>query len=218
MTFQKVLKGISNIDANVAQDIIDNGIICNWWRKAANIKPIEIKQHLNSLNADLHLNHYHRSIPASNPLSSYGTASFGEVSPFISTTAGTIHRNALAKRNILFDPFITSLRFATNNFKTNGYVFYAYLITIGKIAIEMEQFAEEVRELHIYKNYLPYHKQGEIMAKILIPSVQIEKALGYDGLQAKRDLACGKLPAPSIIINTSYQAPEKLSNIREVLS
>ncbi|WP_343303072.1 hypothetical protein AAHN97_16075 [Chitinophaga niabensis] len=82
----------------------------------------------------------------------------------------------------------------------------------------MEQFSEEVRELHIYKDYLPYHKQGEIMAKIIIPTVQIEKANGYDGPAAKMALSSGKLPAPShTIINPNYQAPEKLSNIREVL-
>lgn len=218
MIFQKVLKGIKDLDQSAAQHIIDNGIMCNWWRKVGAITPGGIKQHLNSINADLHLNHYHKPVPAGNPLAIIEASSFGDVSPFISTTAGVIQRDTKLKKNVLFDPFMTAIRFATNNFTTNGYIFYAYLITIGKVAIEMEQFSEEIRELHIYKEYLPYHKQGEIMAKILIPSVQIEKAHFYDGPQAKKDLDAGKMPTPEIIPNTSYQAPEKLSNIREVLS
>jgi len=219
MVFQKVLKGVNGLDAIKAQQIVDNGLLSNWWRTAGRITPAEIKLHLNSVNADLHLNHYHKPIPIGNPLTKYGKAKFGDVTPFISTTAGVVERDGNSKQNLFFPPFMTALRFATDNFKSTGYVFYAYLITIGKKAIEMEQFSEEIRELHVYSEYQRYFRQGEIMAKILIPSVQIEKAIGYDGPSALRDLKAGRIPSFShSVTNSSYQEPEKLSNIREILS
>jgi hypothetical protein len=218
MVFQKVLKGIKGITESDAQKILNEGIMCNWWRKVGRIYPFQIKDHLNSLNAELHLSHYNEPVPSSSTLSKIGGSTFGEVTPFISTTAGAIQRDKVAKNNILFPPFLTALKFATNNFKKDGCIFYAYLVTIGKVAIEMEQFSEEVRELHIYKDFLPYHSQGEIMAKIIIPSVQIEKVEFYEGKKALKELKAGILPTPKVIKNDDYQAPEKLSNVREVLS
>ncbi|XHR94260.1 hypothetical protein ACFJIV_28900 [Mucilaginibacter sp. UC70_90] len=219
LVFQKVLKGIPNLDDDTAAHIVKNGILCNWWRSVREITPKKIQLHLTGENADLHLNHYHKPVPSGNPLAALGAKRFGDVSPFISTTAGVIERDGLNSQNIFFDPFLTAMRFATDNFKTKGYIFYAYVLTIGKIAIEMEQFSEEVRELHIYKNFLPYHTQGEIMAKIIIPSVQIEKAVYYDGPAIKALMKSGKtLPSLRTIDNPDYQKPEKLSNIREVMS
>lgn len=217
MFYQKVLKGINGLDHASAQENVDNGITCNWWRTVGTISPAAVKLHLTAGNADLHLNHYHKPIPAGNPLAGLA-ATFGAVTPFISTTAGAIQRDHILKDNILFDPFITALKFATRNFRSRGFIFYAYLMTIGKVAIEMEQFSEEVRELHIYKDFLPYHSQGEIMAKIIIPSVQIEKAWEFDGPQAKRDLKRKVLPTPvHQISNPAYLDPQRFSNIRELL-
>lgn len=218
MIFQKVLKGISDLDPATAQDIVDKGILSNWWRKAGTIQPEEIKIHLTLQNADLHVNHYHKKVPATNPLHLLHKGKFGEVSPFISTTAGVVQRNGFKRINIIFPPFITALRFATKNYTTTGYIYYAYVITIGKVAVEMAQFSEEIRNLNVYTDYQRYNDQGEIMAKIIIPSVQIEKAELYDGPKALLELNKGQIPLPlNVIINTAYQAPEKLSNIHEVL-
>lgn len=219
MVFQKVLKGINGIDEPTARNIVENGILSNWWRTAGYITPAEIKLHLTPANADLHVNHYHKPVPVGNPLNIYGASKFGDVSPFISTTAGVFERDLKAKQNLFFPPFITALRFATDNFKTTGYLFYAYVITIGRKAIEMEQFAEEIRDMNIYRDFQPYFRQGEVMAKILIPSIRIEKAVRFDGPVALRDIKAGRTPSPTATIdNPSYQEPEKLSNIREILS
>ena len=218
MYFQKALKGINGIDQATAQHIVDNGLMSNWWRKARTIKVADQKQLLNYANADLHLNHYNEPIPAGHLLSPYG-GSYGSVSPFISTTAGAIQRDKDKGTNIFFDPFLTALRFATKQYRSTGYIFYCYLLTMGKAVIEMEQFSEEIRELHIYRDYLPYHSQGEIMAKIIIPSVQIEMAVEYNGPAAEAALKAKTIPVPTNrIINTTYLPPEKYSNIREVLS
>lgn len=218
MVFQKVLKGINGLDNNQAKSIVDNGLMSNWWRKAGNITPADIKLHLNMDNLKLHLNRYHHPVPPGNPLSILYTGKFGNVSPFISTTAGTIERDLNTKRNLIFPPFMIALNFATNNNKSNGYIFYAYLMTVGKIAVEMEQFSEEIRNLYVYRDFQPYYRQGEIMAKVFIPSVQIEKVEGFSSASVKLAQSRGVLPVPDFVYdNPTYQAPEKLSNINEVL-
>ncbi|WP_027379097.1 hypothetical protein [Chryseobacterium daeguense] len=218
MNFQKVLKGINGLDDHLAQDIVDNGIMSSWWRKAGTISPKQIKDNLNINNLDLHLNHYHKPVPVTNPLHHLHTGKFGDITPFISTTAGAITRDSYNKRNITFPPFITALNFATKNSKSDGYIFYAYLMTVGKVAVEMEQFSEEIRNLYVYTDFQPYYHQGEITAKILIPSVQIEKVEGYKGSDVKVAHAAGTIPTPSFVyINPSYQRPENLSNIQEVI-
>ncbi|MFP9097922.1 hypothetical protein ACLI09_02610 [Flavobacterium sp. RHBU_24] len=219
MVFQKVLKGINGLDDNQAKNIVDRGITSNWWRKAGTITPEGTKLHLNMNNLKLHLNQYHRPVPPGNPLHSLHTGKFGEVSPFISTTSGAVERDFSTKRNLVFPPFMTALNFATDNNKSSGYIFYAYLMTVGKVAVEMEQFSEEIRNLYVYQDYQPYYRQGEIMAKIIIPSVQIQKVEGYNGADVKLAQRRGILPVPHFTYtNPAYQAPEKLSNIQEVIS
>jgi hypothetical protein len=217
MYFQKVLKGINGINQVQARQIVDEGLMSNWWRKMGTITAKGIKEQLNETNAMLHLNSYNQPLPVGHPF--YGREkTFGDVTPFISTTAGAIQRDVLKKQNFLKDPFMTALKFATRNFRGTGFIFHAYLITLGKKAIELEQFSEDVRELHIYQDYLPYQLQGEVMAKILIPSVQIEMALEFDGPAVKDDLRLGITPSPvSTIKNPSYLDPQKFSNIKEIL-
>jgi len=217
MYFQKVVKGINGLSSSHAKLIVDEGLRSNWWRKMGTITPIGIKEQLIEKNAMLHLNSYNEPLPIGHPF--YGREkTYGDVTPFISTTAGAIQRDTFKKQNFLRDPFLTALNFATKNLKSNGYIFYAYLITLNKKAIELEQFSEDVRELHIYQDFMPYQLQGEVMAKILIPSVQIEMALEFDGPTAKDELRRGIEPTPThTISNISYQNPQKFSNIKEIL-
>lgn len=216
MFFQKVVKGIHGLDRPTVQHMLDNGIISNWWKEIGTITPVQIKELLNENNADLHINHYNELIPAGHPLSGFVGKKFGQVSPFISTSAGAIQRKA--KSNFLFDPVTTAIRFATKNLTSDGVVFYAYLMTIGKQTVELEQFSEEVRELNVYTKYSKYQTQGEIMAKVIIPSIQIEKAEFYKGATAKSDYAAGRRPKPvDQILNPGYLLPESYSNIKELL-
>lgn len=221
MFFQKVVKGISGLDAAEATWIVrHSGISCNWWRLVGEISAPEIKQRMTEANLINHLNRYSDPLPASHPLrSTTNAATFGEVTPFISTSAGAIQRDEFGSRNILFPPLITALQFATDNFKGVGFVFYAYVTTLGKKAIPLRQMAEEVRELHIYRQFLPYHHEGEIVAKISIPSSQIEKAEEYDGAIALTQLSQGLIPTPlhPPILNRDYADPSNYSNVRELL-
>jgi len=218
MYFQKVMKGIKGISANEVTTIISqSGIVSNWWRTMGTITPDAIKQQLTEGNVLNHLNHYDDALPVHHPLYQAGKyITYGDVTPFISTTAGAVQRQASAGRNIRFPAFMTALRFATGNFKTTGHIFYAYLITLGKKAIPLSQFSEEARELHIYRSFLPYHGEGEIVAKIHIPAIQIEKVEEYDGPAVRNALKQHRMPVPTNKTkNLIYTPPEKYSNIRE---
>jgi hypothetical protein len=94
-------------------------------------------------------------------------------------------------------------------------VFYAYLFTLGRQSIELCAFAEEVRELNIYKNFLPFHPEGELTAKIEIRGPQIEKWEEYDGPAVFNALhRHTKVTATTLQKNPIYAPPERYCNIR----
>lgn len=220
MFFQKVLKGIPALDKPHVEEIVGQyGIICNWWRHKDTINEPEVKSQLTEANLLHHLNDYDKPLPAGHAWAGYGST-YGDVTPFISTTAGAVERDDLKRTNILYVPFMTALRFATSGFQGNGWIFYAYVMTLGKQSVELRGFSEEVRELHIYTKYLPYHHEGEITAKISIPSVNIEKAEYYDGPAALQAFRQGRKPMPLDVVDNAanYKSPEGYCNIREVLN
>jgi hypothetical protein len=213
MFFQKVLKGIAGLTRHDADQIFRTGILCNWWHTVGTISPQEIVQKLNQRNLDWHLNHYDDPDPLMN------NRPFRENTPYISVTAGVVERQAFLQRNIVFDPFITALRFATHDFTVTGHIFYAYVFTLGRQSLDLREFAEEVRELNIYKNFLPYHPEGEITAKIEIRGPQIERWEEYDGPMAMQSLYSGLLPQPKDTQpNPIYAAPEQYCNIRGLVT
>ena len=213
MFFQKVLKGIAGLTRQNADASFLAGIECNWWRRVHQISPVEIVQKLTDRNLDWHLNHYADPDPLMN------NAPFYENTPFISVSAGVVERDEFSQRNIVFDPFITALRFATRDFSVIGHVFYAYVFTLGRQSIDLREFAEEVRELNIYKNFLPFHPEGEITAKIEIRGPQIEKWEEYDGPAALGTLQGGNPPQPTFVrINAIYAPPDGYCNIRGLVT
>lgn len=213
MFFQKVIKGIAGLNRTHADEVFLNGIICNWWRNVKVISPAQTVQKLTSENLDWHLNHYDEPDPL------MGNAPFYENTPFISATAGVVERDTFAERNWVFDPLMTALQFATRDFTTIGHVFCAYVFTLGRQSIELSEFAEEVRELNIYQNYMPFHHEGEIAAKIQIRAPQIEKWEEYDGPTAEKDWDAGNLPTPSFVrVNPMYAPPEQFCNIRGLVT
>lgn len=212
MYFQKVLKGIPGLSRAEADHSLEAGILCNWWRRVGQISTREIIEKLTEQNLDWHLNHYLDPDPLTGQ-------PFSENTPYISVTAGTVERDSFAQRNIIFDPFMTALTFATRNFTETGHVFYAYVFTLGRQSISLAEFAEEVRELHIYKNFLPFHAEGEITAKIEIRSPRIERWEEYDGATAFQSLKSGIVPTPICTRpNSKYAPPEQYCNIRGLVT
>lgn len=212
MFIQRVLKGISGVSRSLVQTIAsDTGIKCNWWRTVGKISTGQIKDKLTEHNLIWHLNEYETVDPKTGK-------PFSENTPYISTTAGTVERDSFLANNLIFPAWLTALRFATDDFTKTGYVFYAYVFVLGKQSIPLMQFSEEVRDLHIYTQYLPYHPEGEIVAKIYIPAVNIEKVEEYDPGMAEASFKSNKLPLPTWTYkNPAYANPEPFSNLRGVL-
>lgn len=213
MIIQRVIKGVAGIEHKGVEQVLNRGIICRWWEEVDPLPSHEIPERLTERNLFWHQNRYEVPDPLENGRPFY------ERTPFISTTAGSVERDVVAKTNILTPAWIEALRFATNFWQNDGCLFYCYLFTLGKRSIPNEFFAEELRELHIYTGFSPFHPEGEITAKIRIPPSQIEKAECWVLTQLRDDLTSGRWPQPAeVLVNDLYLPPDKIHNIREVLT
>lgn len=212
MIIQMAIKGISELGQTDAERILSGGIICNWWRKVALLPSAEIPHRLTDRNLDWHQNHYDDPDPLE------GGERFGLHTPFISVTAGTVERDTALARNIMHPARDVALRFATNSWKSDGYLFYCYLFVLGRKSVPHQVFSEEVRELNVNTAFSWFQTEGEITAKICIPPAQIEKAEYYEISKVLADIARGQLPKPTTTsMNGLYQPPENIANIRAVL-
>ena len=193
--------GISDVDAKALIDD-GHGIICNWWRNAFRIAPPQIRAKLSYSNLLRHVNQYAAPDPVTGQ-------PFSESTPFISLTAGCVERNTLLRTNLVIPARQTALEFATEWGTCSGYLFYCWVLVSINPAVEIEAAAEEIRELNTYRSYSSYQTEGEIAAKIQIPSNQIEKCEKYDPTNA------GLLTPTWVHRNPNFESPEPISNVRE---
>jgi len=198
MFFQKVLKGIPNLSRADVDAILSRGIICSWIHSSGWRPMDEIEARLTEFNLYQHLIHY-------NDLDPIFGQPFGANTPFISTTAGTLH--AGISHYTPFPALATALPFAIGAGK-RGHVFYAYLITLGRKSVPLVEFAEEPRDVHVYTRHYSWHWEGEVTAKIVIPPSRIERVDEYD-----LDLSTAPI---DVISNPRYRRPEDYINVREV--
>jgi hypothetical protein len=212
MIIQEVIKGLSNLSDQEVDRIFDQGILCNWWHAVGNIPQAERASRLTEQNLDWHQNSYQKPDPTQ------GNQPFSVNTPFISTTAGTVARDTVNRTNTLTPAWKTALYFATDHWRIDGWLFYCHLFLIGKPAVEVEAFSEELRELNIYTAFSPFYVEGEITAKIVIPTVQIERADYWSLSDAKSAVATGKLPAASRSRNNPhYKSADSYNNLRKLL-
>jgi hypothetical protein len=81
--------------------------------------------------------------------------------------------------------------------------------------VELQEFAEEVRDLYVYSQYLPFYREGEIVAKVQIAAVNLEKYEKFDPAECRADLAAGRKPRPiDVVDNPDYEPPQRFMNIR----
>jgi hypothetical protein len=179
-----------------------HGIRCNWWRRVGTIRPHEIHQKLTTANLDLHVNNYN---------------SICNDTPFISLTAGCVERDAFYRTNRVVPAEDTALMFATNNGTAAGFLFYCWAIVGLKPAVSIGAVAEEVRELNSYRSWSAYQLEGELTAKIHIPSNQIQKvewwAPGTTGQLTQQTDGRDWNPA---YLNPLFNPASEVSNIREL--
>lgn len=215
MIIQKVIRGMSHITEAQANVMFDEGIVCNLWRNYGSPSQSLIAERLTEKDLDWHQNHFDDPDPV------YAPDPFRQRTPFISTTAGCVERSTSLQTNKFHRAWFEALRFATDFWQRDGYLFYCHLFVLGKKSIRYQQFSEEIRELNLYHKYSAFYPEGEIAAKIVIAGVQIEKWEYYDlaTTNSLRDSKAGDpLPIPTKTeTNLNYLAPVDINNIREFI-
>lgn len=205
MIVQRVLKGICGIDEATARESLHSmGIASRWWHARGTVSPA---QRLAELTEPALLRH----------LSDYDA--FGPETPFISTTAGSVVRDASGRRNHVLSAEHVATDFATDGFTRDGWIFSGYLFTLGRKAISQEPFAEEVRELHVYTDYLRYQPEGELVAKIHIPAVQLEEAWPVTARPDPHRPGEWLWPRRGAVVSNAgtYVDPSDIVNLRDAL-
>jgi hypothetical protein len=209
MFVQTCIKGVHGIDLGVANEILNGeGLVCNWWRNKGTISAKDIDKRLTSAELDLHVNSYdgqHPDYPKK----------VNEVTPFISLTAGAVERSVFYKTNFVHPAHRTALLFASDFGKLRGecFLFYCWVVVGLRPAAEIRQLAEEVRELNTYRRYSAFQTEGEIAAKIDVPSRQIHRFERYRITDAGSGYP--DLEYVDKRINPRYVDPYSIVNIRE---
>jgi hypothetical protein len=213
MIIQKVIKGIGGIEQDEATKILREGIICRWWQMVNPLPQFQIPDRLTERNLIWHQNRYDDLDP------SQENQPFYLRTPFISTTAGTVERDVSYQTNILHPAWVEALRFATEGWSRDGYLFYCYVFIIGKKSVGHQAFAEEIRELNIYRGFSPFQPEGEIAAKIVIPPTQIEKAEYWPISKLLDDIKNNQVPLPErTFSNPLFLLPEDYNNVRDLIA
>jgi hypothetical protein len=211
---QQVIKGIAGLNDAEVQVVFHEGILCNWWRNQPQglLPQAQIPGKLTDRNLDWHQNSYEQPDPLESG------QKFSLNTPYISTTAGTVTRDLASKTNTLTPAWKIALYFATDGWTKDGWLFHCHLFIIGKRAPALRSFSEELRELNIYQGFSIYQPEGEITAKIDIPTAQIERADFWSLKDAQDALAKQALPSASKSLpNPNFVKPDDLSNIRGFL-
>lgn len=150
---------------------------------------------------------------------------FRELSPFISVTAGTVEPDHRKAQNNGFPAWLTAFAFATDWGAEPGWVFYGYVSVLGRPSLPLLEFAEEARDLHQYDWYNPYHREGEVLAKIWVPPVRLEGAVRLDVRFLPWPLLVfatplGQDPLRSLgtfVAGQTYRPPSDFANLRDAL-
>jgi hypothetical protein len=172
-----------------------HGIDSNWWRNKPNrlITPSEIDAILTEHNLDRHVHDYQN---------------YGQQTPFISVASGCVERDTLMSQNFVYSAVTTALDFATDAWSRPGALFYGWLPVALNPAVPISAVAEEIRDLNVYHRWSPFQLEGEVTAKVHIPSNQIKAVEWWDG-NADPNKPVDRFENPSFI------EPTPITNVRE---
>lgn len=173
---------------------LNGGIQSNWWRTMGSITPSDVADVLNETNLNLHLHDYDV---------------FRNDTPFISLASGAVERDRIARTNFVYSAIDTALLFATEGWAHPGALFYCWAPTALNKAVELRAIAEPVRDLLTYRTWSPYQLEGELAAKVHIPSNQIERVEWWDGSKDRTK------PVRQYK-NPNYVEPSAVTNFRDL--
>jgi hypothetical protein len=232
--FQWFLRGIcdwdGDLDENWAKQVLNrDGLRSAWLRLHPRSDPAEWDQAVNHNDSLL----WHTTRFDEQGFPDWPDRPFGEQSPFLSLSSGTVEPDHRVGKNQKYPAWYTAVLFATSHGRSDGWVFHGYTSILGLPSLPLLEFSEEVRDLHQHDFYNPYHPEGEVVAKILIPPVRLKEAFrvtadrlwewhdelqGYIeavGFEDPLELLAG-LSSHPVVEGDSYRAPDEFSNIRSI--
>ncbi|ETK37377.1 hypothetical protein [Microbispora sp. ATCC PTA-5024] len=215
MIVQWCCKGLSNMPYGAITDILydEVGLRCREWATLPPGAPYFIDRALRRLtehDLDLHVNNYSYRDPQTR-------RPFYETTPFISLSAGCVERETTTRTNVTHTALRTALMFATTDYaapgrpRCPGWVLVCYVLVAPNKAVAVPSVAEEIRELNHARNYSDWHWQGEVAAKINVPSTQILCAMGWE--PAPQD----RYTLTHFLVNPRFTHPAALVNERNML-
>ncbi|MXG92053.1 hypothetical protein [Nocardioides flavescens] len=185
--------------------LLERGLICEWWRNAKTITPTQVAAKLTDQALEDHLDNY---------------SAVHSTTPFISLTAGVRMRTARARgygTNRVVSAQRTALTYATRNYTTDGHIFAGWVPVLPHSDVALQSFAEEVRDLNQYAPFRRFHGQGEVTAKIQVPTTQLAWLERWD-LTARPPGSKARRARPvQQWLNPRFVAPDGHAAIREVL-
>jgi len=204
---QWCVKGLALGDDAAARRILDeqNGLVSRWWLDAGTITPQGRRSRLTPENLNLHVNHFDLPDPT-------GRA-FGETSPFISLSCGSVERDAAARTNVVRRARRTALWFGTGfGRQDTAYLFVCWVVLAPRSAVGIEGVAEEVRDLTAYRRFSAYQTEGEVTAKVIVADNQIRCCEKWTWNRRGR-----RLDREWVQPNPRFSPPETLTNVRELI-
>ena len=168
MIVQWCCRGVGALTRGEVEHVLGDGpgLTCRYWELNDPLPTRMAYRRLTEQYLDLHVNHYTSTDPDSRrPVC--------DISPFISLSAGCVDRRRLLRTNVIHPARRTALAFATANGTRPGWVFTCWVLVAVNRATGIQGVAEEVRELNLARRYSDYYTEGEIAAKINVPSRQI---------------------------------------------
>lgn len=168
MIVQWCCRGVGDLTRADVEHILSTGVglRCRYWPWDGALSYDVATARLTERYLDLHVNHYDEVDPDTGRL-------VKEISPFISLSAGCVDRRKLLRTNKIHPARRTALDFATQSGVRPGWLFTCWVLVSVNRAAGVASVAEEVRELHHARSYSEYYTEGEVAAKINVPSRQI---------------------------------------------
>jgi len=216
MIIQWCCKGLAKLDQDAVTEILTDpvGLICQDWLAHTQIgMPFPVgraMQRLTEANLHRHVNDFSGPDPLTG-------LPFCDVSPFISLSAGCVDRVVRKKTNRTYRAVRTALDFATTDYadparpRCPGWVLYCYVVVGSNPAVRIPTVAEEIRELNHGRAFSGWYWQGEVAAKLNVPSAQILCAERYEPLPG------GRPRITSVLVNQGFCHPAALLAERRML-
>jgi hypothetical protein len=177
-------------EANAA--LASEGLLSSWVRGAtgtgASNFPSASAPHLSQAKLDAHVNNF-------------GVAA--SATAYLSLSAGCRERDPTRSFAVTYPAWKTAQAFATNWGQGKGFVFCLWLLVAPKPAPELPGFGEEVRSLLASPQFVTYHHEGEIAAKLYVPAKQISGWVLYDE----------DLNVIGSNQNVDFVSPDRISNV-----